>query len=395
MTARRWMIRRARNASRISGASNARATRHGDRVPSRTMAGQDDTADLEAKQSAGEDLAAALHHLGWEQGAGATIWARAVSDELARLQDARERFETDTADLEAWERLHSSALLLIVSIDQVLVFERRVRRLTGDAELQKARAVFEGRVPDIEALRDIVMHLDAYAVGEGNRQTGKTLPPIAESYVSQIIWYTPGRRRPRRSRRRTDQPGHGRSCRNRTRSGGGTCPGEVPAARRGGGERCASSALRPARSRVSTRGASVADRLALCIRGGHPWPRWTPEAGRASPGWVPQVTHSLSHPASFNAKRPTRLGGRVRESASWRAPARASGPGRDLHALVLAHRELVVGVVDRHPVRSAGGAVRRQILVDIEPKRATLAATATCVGSSRSTSHLTAPSSRW
>ena len=192
MTARRWMIRRARNASRISGASNARATRHGDRVPSRTMAGQDDTADLEAKQSAGEDLAAALHHLGWEQGAGATIWARAVSDELARLQDARERFETDTADLEAWERLHSSALLLIVSIDQVLVFERRVPRLTGDAELQKARAVFEGRVPDIEALRDIVMHLDAYAVGEGNRQTGKTLPPIAESYVSQIIWYTPG-----------------------------------------------------------------------------------------------------------------------------------------------------------------------------------------------------------
>jgi hypothetical protein len=87
-----------------------------------SMAGQDDTIDLEAKQRAGEHLTAALHHLGWEQGAGATIWARAITDELARLEDARKRFETDTADLEAWERLHSSALLLVVSIDQVLVF---------------------------------------------------------------------------------------------------------------------------------------------------------------------------------------------------------------------------------------------------------------------------------
>jgi hypothetical protein len=44
----------------------------------------------------------------------------------------------------------------------------------------------------VEALRDIVIHLDADAVGEGHRQTGKTLPPIAEKYVSQFIWYTPG-----------------------------------------------------------------------------------------------------------------------------------------------------------------------------------------------------------
>jgi hypothetical protein len=156
------------------------------------VAGQDDMSDIEAKQRAGEHVAAALHNLGWEQGAGATIWARAITDELARLEDARARFETDTADLEAWERLHSSALLLVVSIDQVLVFEYRVRCLTGDAELQKARAAFEARGPDVAALRDIVMHLDAYAVGEGHRQTGETLPRIAEKYVSQFIWYTPG-----------------------------------------------------------------------------------------------------------------------------------------------------------------------------------------------------------
>jgi hypothetical protein len=88
-----------------------------------------------------EHKAAALHNLDFERGTGAAIWARAVADVLALHESARERFASETADREAWERLHSSALLLVVAIEQVLAFERRVRRLAGDAELEGTEAV--------------------------------------------------------------------------------------------------------------------------------------------------------------------------------------------------------------------------------------------------------------
>src|SRR5438874_2587719 len=81
----------------------------------------------EAAQREAEHKAASLHNLGWEAGAGATIWARSIQDELARHEAARELHAANTADREAWERLHGSALLLVVCIDQVLAFERRVR----------------------------------------------------------------------------------------------------------------------------------------------------------------------------------------------------------------------------------------------------------------------------
>src|SRR4051812_44425283 len=97
----------------------------------------------EAAQRAAEQRAADLFYLGWENGAGAAIWARATLDELARHEQARARFTNDTADREAWERLHSSALMLVVAVEQVLAFERRVRRVTGDAELARARQRFD------------------------------------------------------------------------------------------------------------------------------------------------------------------------------------------------------------------------------------------------------------
>ena len=46
----------------------------------------------------------------------------------------------------------SASLTIVVAIDQVLDFERRVWRLTRGAELARARARFA--VPDAEALRD-------------------------------------------------------------------------------------------------------------------------------------------------------------------------------------------------------------------------------------------------
>jgi hypothetical protein len=146
----------------------------------------------EAQQREAEHRAAALHNVGWETGAGADIWARAAQDELGRHESARKHFGANTANREAWDRLHGTALMLIVAVDQVLAFERRVRLLTGDDELAKARARFDAAIPHAEGLREVIAHLDAYAVGEGWRQTGHQMPPLSEQYVSTYIYWTDG-----------------------------------------------------------------------------------------------------------------------------------------------------------------------------------------------------------
>jgi hypothetical protein len=132
-----------------------------------------------------EHKAAQLHKLG----PMAVIWARGVSDELARHESAREKLSMDNQ--EELERVYSTALLLVVAIDQVLTFERRVRGLTGDAELARARARFDAVAPRAEALRDLVAHLDEYAIGVGQRQTKKRRPPITDPYVEALIHWTP------------------------------------------------------------------------------------------------------------------------------------------------------------------------------------------------------------
>lgn len=146
----------------------------------------------EIAQDKAERLAAGLHRLGWEVGAGATIWARAIEDVLALHESARDSFAANTAKRVEWERLHSSALMLVVGIDQVLAFERRVRRLTGDAELARARERFDRACPDAEELRHLVAHLDAYAVGEGWRQTGHRLPPIEDTNLETFVFWSDG-----------------------------------------------------------------------------------------------------------------------------------------------------------------------------------------------------------
>jgi hypothetical protein len=136
-----------------------------------------------------EHKAAALHHVGWETGAGAAVWARVVQDNVELHESARERFRANEADREIWERLHGTALMLVVAIDQVLAFEYRVRGLTGDAELKRARDRFDAVGPDAEVLRDLVTHLDSYAVGEGWRQKGKQAPAISEKYLATFIYW--------------------------------------------------------------------------------------------------------------------------------------------------------------------------------------------------------------
>jgi hypothetical protein len=146
----------------------------------------------EEAQRAADQRAADLFSLGWENGAGAAIWARAVSDELAHHEEARAQFQSNPADQEAGKRVYSTALMLVVAIDQVLAFECRIRRITGDAELKRALDQFNAVDSHAEAVRDIAAHLDAYAIGEGLRQTGKKSPPVAERNVTPFIWWDGG-----------------------------------------------------------------------------------------------------------------------------------------------------------------------------------------------------------
>jgi hypothetical protein len=76
--------------------------------------------------------------------------------------------------------LHGSALVIVVAIDQVVAFARRVEVLTRDPELVEARRRFDAVVPDVEPLRDLIAHHESYAVGEGHRQTGRRTPPISD-----------------------------------------------------------------------------------------------------------------------------------------------------------------------------------------------------------------------
>jgi hypothetical protein len=85
--------------------------------------------------------------------------------------------------------LHGSALVIVVAIDQVVAFARRVAALTGDVELAEATRRFDAVAPDVEALRDLIAHHEAYAVGEGWRQTGRRTPPINERHLATFNYW--------------------------------------------------------------------------------------------------------------------------------------------------------------------------------------------------------------
>lgn len=139
-----------------------------------------------------EHKAAALYSLSWEQSTSALIWARVVEDNVELHESARSRFAADTADQANWERLHGTALVLVVAIDQILGFQRRVLSLTGDASLVSARERFDAIAPDVEALRDLVAHYGEYVVGEGWRQIGKKEPPMSKKSLDTFIYWGDG-----------------------------------------------------------------------------------------------------------------------------------------------------------------------------------------------------------
>ena len=148
------------------------------------------------KQRAAKQMES-LGALSSENGAGVAIWSRVIADELARHVEARDQFNAHKGDHAAWERFNGSALVIVVAVDQVLRFERRVRKLTGDAELSRARKAFTAGVGvAVQAIRDVAIHLDDYAIGEGHRQTGRHGPggrPITGRGIQSLIYWTDGR----------------------------------------------------------------------------------------------------------------------------------------------------------------------------------------------------------
>jgi hypothetical protein len=147
--------------------------------------------DPEEKMAREGELAEKLAALSLEHGAGATVWRRVIQDELAHHVEAREHFMAGKGTNETYAQYHGTALVIVVAVDQVLRFEHRVRKLTGDAELQKARRAFDDKVEaSANDIRDVAMHLDDYAIGQGNRQTGKQGPPVRERYVRNTVYWT-------------------------------------------------------------------------------------------------------------------------------------------------------------------------------------------------------------
>ncbi|MDW5595936.1 hypothetical protein VSS74_16425 [Conexibacter stalactiti] len=151
--------------------------------------------DRYAAQRASDQRVAALYALGTLAGAGAMIWARVITDEIERHDAVRARFDGGDS-LEDWERFNGSAFVLVLAIGQVLAFEQTLRKLTGDAKLQQARARFDAIAPSAPALRDIATHLDAYAAGRGLRQTSSRATrhgaPMSVHAVESFVYYADG-----------------------------------------------------------------------------------------------------------------------------------------------------------------------------------------------------------
>ena len=147
--------------------------------------------DAEEKTAREGELTEKLAALGLEHGAGTTVWRRVILDELAHHVEAREQFMAQNATNDTFAQYHGTALVIVVAVDQILRFEHRVRQLTGDAALQKARKAFDDEVGDsANNIRDVAMHLDDYAIGKGNRQTGKQGPAVTERNVRNTVYWT-------------------------------------------------------------------------------------------------------------------------------------------------------------------------------------------------------------
>ena len=81
--------------------------------------------------------------------------------------DAREAFTDANLTLAAGR--FAEALLLLTAIRRLELVTERIAEHTGDEAIAAALASFRDDVPDAKDLRDVLEHLDQYAVGQGRR----------------------------------------------------------------------------------------------------------------------------------------------------------------------------------------------------------------------------------
>jgi hypothetical protein len=95
-------------------------------------------------------------------------------------------------------RTVAEALLLLTAIRRLELVAARIAVHTGDEIIAAGLARFRENVPDAKDLRDVLEHLDEYAVGQGHRERtgaqghwwprighdhGRTFATIGELYV--------------------------------------------------------------------------------------------------------------------------------------------------------------------------------------------------------------------
>ena len=127
-----------------------------------------------------------LARLGWGA-ASPSFWKGVVELQLRRVEEDQKRFLAsgiggDDEPAGAFQaalmpngRLTADAHMLVVAIGHVLRLERRYLSITGDHRLVQARDAFDSEFPHAKDFRDILEHVDAYMIGEGNLQDDGTL----------------------------------------------------------------------------------------------------------------------------------------------------------------------------------------------------------------------------
>src|SRR4051812_15264010 len=69
----------------------------------------------------------------------------------------------------------------LVAVGGLLRLARRYRELTGDARVSNGEARFSAAVGDAKDLRDVLEHIEDYAIGEGNLQREGKIPKVNDS----------------------------------------------------------------------------------------------------------------------------------------------------------------------------------------------------------------------
>jgi hypothetical protein len=119
---------------------------------------------------------------GWG-GSSPRYWAAALElqdERVAATYRAVTEAPRDTAErADAFQRLHIEAHFLLIAIAHMLRLLDVCAEVLDDDQIKRIRDDFRNRAPWIKNFRDVLEHLDEYAVGGGRLRKGGKLPERA------------------------------------------------------------------------------------------------------------------------------------------------------------------------------------------------------------------------